>query len=101
MPNIEGHIEQVLMWADDKGITRNGTPIGQAIKTMEEAVELAAAINRDDYVEIRDAIGDIMVTLIIQADMQGLTLNECLAWAYAAISNRKGQMVNGVFVKDE
>jgi hypothetical protein len=40
------------------------------------------------------------VTLIIQAKMQGLDLNECLGSAYNVISKRTGKMVNGTFVKD-
>jgi hypothetical protein len=41
-----------------------------------------------------------MVTLIIQAKMQGMTIEECLNAAYDVISKRTGKMVNGQFVKD-
>ena len=50
-------------WLDDRGITKNGTPIGQAIKTLEETTELLDAINHNDKEEIQDAIGDIYVTI--------------------------------------
>ena len=46
-------------------------------------------------------MGDIMVTLIIQAKMQDLSLEECLESAYNVIAKRTGKMVNGQFVKDE
>ena len=49
---------------------------------------------------IIDAIGDIMVTLIIQAKLQDLSLEECLESAYNVIAERKGKMINGQFVKD-
>lgn len=94
---LECAIEQ---WAEDKGILAKATPIKQAMKTQEELTELCNAILNDDKEEIKDAIGDIMVTLIIQAKMQGMTIEECLNAAYDVISKRTGQMINGQFVKD-
>jgi hypothetical protein len=46
-------------------------------------------------------MGDILVTLIIQAKMQGVSLETCLEGAYNIISKRTGKMINGQFVKDE
>ncbi len=90
----------VESWAQEKGILDKATPMAQALKTLEETTELCTAINSNDRAEIIDAMGDIMVTLIIQAKMQGLKLEECLESAYNVISKRTGKMVNGVFVKD-
>jgi NTP pyrophosphatase (non-canonical NTP hydrolase) len=87
-------------WAKNKGILDKATPIAQALKTLEETTELCTAINANDRTEIIDAMGDIMVTLIIQAKMQDITLEECLESAYNVISKRTGKMVNGQFVKD-
>lgn len=92
--------KQVEQWAKDKGILDKATPIAQALKTLEETTELLTAINNNDRAEIIDAIGDIMVTLIIQCKMQDLTLEECLQSAYNVISKRKGKMINGQFVKE-
>lgn len=90
----------IEVWAEEKGILAQATPIKQAMKTQEELTELCNAILNDDKEEIKDAIGDIVVTLIIQAKMQGLTIEECLNTAYDVISKRTGQMVNGQFIKD-
>tara|TARA_B110000503_G_scaffold10389_1_gene14060 strand:+ start:1843 stop:2145 length:303 start_codon:yes stop_codon:yes gene_type:complete len=90
----------VETWAQEKGIFAKATPMAQALKTLEETTELCTAINNDDRTEIIDAIGDIMVTLIIQAKMQNLSLEECLESAYNVITKRTGKMVNGQFVKD-
>ena len=90
----------VESWAEEKGIFDKATPMAQALKTLEETTELCTAINTDDREEIIDAMGDIMVTLIIQAKMQGLTLEECLESAYNVIAKRTGKMINGQFVKD-
>ena len=90
----------VEAWAQQKGILAKATPMAQALKTLEETTELCTAINNDDRAEIIDAMGDIMVTLIIQAKMQGISLESCLESAYNVISKRTGKMINGQFVKD-
>jgi len=91
----------VQEWAKEKGIFDKATPLKQALKTQEELTELLNAIVDDDKLEIEDAIGDIMVTLIILAEMHEVTLEECLNGAYDIISKRTGKMINGQFVKDE
>ena len=74
--------------------------MSQAEKTHEEVLELISAIDEDDKEEIVDALGDILVTIIIQAEMQGLSLEDCLQSAYNVISKRKGVMKDGKFVKE-
>jgi NTP pyrophosphatase (non-canonical NTP hydrolase) len=87
-------------WAAAKGILSAASPMAQMVKTQEEVNELMKAVLTNDSDEINDGLGDVMVTLIIQAKMQGLDLNECLGSAYNVISKRTGKMVNGTFVKD-
>ena len=93
--------ELIEKWAEEKGILEKATPMAQGIKTLEETTELLLAINRKDEAETIDAIGDIVVTLIIQCKMQGLSLTSCLDSAYDVIKSRTGKMVDGQFVKDE
>jgi NTP pyrophosphatase (non-canonical NTP hydrolase) len=93
-------IKQVEEWAEAKGILAHATTLRQAEKTLEETNELICAILNEDKAEIKDAIGDIIVTIIIQAKMQGLTIEECLQSAYDVISKRTGKMMNGQFIKD-
>lgn len=95
---LETNVEE---WAEDKGILSKGTPTTQALKTLEECDELIDAIDKENREEIIDAIGDILVTLIIQAKMQKLDLLDCLQSAYEVISKRSGVMKNGMFIKDE
>jgi len=90
----------VIAWAAQKGILDNGTPRAQADKTMEEVQELIDAIDTDNKIEIEDALGDILVTIIIQAEMQQMSLIDCLQSAYNIIAKRTGKMVDGQFVKD-
>lgn len=90
----------VIEWAENKGILQNGTPVAQAGKTLEEVQELLDAIQQENKEEIVDALGDVFVTIIIQAKLQNLSLLECLESAYNIIAKRKGKMINGTFVKD-
>jgi NTP pyrophosphatase (non-canonical NTP hydrolase) len=91
----------VIAWAEQKGIFEKGNPGAQCDKTIEEVLELRDAIDLKNREEIIDALGDILVTIIIQAEMQDLKLEECLQSAYNVISKRKGTMINGQFVKEK
>lgn len=90
----------IVQWGSDKGILEKATPMGQAIKTLEEVNELLDSINKNNREEIADALGDILVTIILQAELQQMNLEECLESAYNIISKRTGKMENGIFVKD-
>lgn len=92
--------EKVLEWAKQKGILEHGNPTAQARKTDEEVYELRVAIIDENIDEIKDALGDILVTIIIQAKMQNVDLLDCLESAYNVIAKRKGEMINGSFVKE-
>ena len=94
-------INNVEQWAADKGILEHATTLRQAEKTLEECQELICAILNEDRAEIADAIGDVVVTLIIQCKMQGMDLEECLQGAYNVISKRTGKMRNGQFIRDK
>ena len=61
-------------WAKRKGILEHGTPAKQLLKTLEEITELHSAIEDDNIEEIIDAIGDVVVTLVIYAKMKSITL---------------------------
>jgi len=117
MSNYQDLEQKVLEWADDKGILEKATPLAQAKKTVEEVNELLEATEAqanglvefvnskgklvNTEVECKDALGDILVTIIIGAELQGLQLEDCLEAAYNIISKRTGKMVDGQFVKDK
>lgn len=91
----------VTQWAADRGILHNSTPHSQLLKTMSELGELADATIKDEMDGVTDGLGDVLVTLIIYAEMQGLDLTECLGKAYDVIKDRKGKMsAGGAFVKE-
>ena len=88
-------------WAGERGLYSKGDTKTQFCKLMEEAGELGRAILKDDNLEFRDAIGDMVVVLTNLAHMGGTTIEDCIDEAYDVISKRTGKMVNGTFVKDE
>ena len=113
---------KVIDWAEDKQIFSKATRSKQFDKTQEEVTELKEAITKiefiygklnyprnkyltqieiDAHLEIMDAIGDIILTLIIQAKMNGVNIQRCLQLAYEEIKDRTGEMKNGTFVKDK
>jgi NTP pyrophosphatase (non-canonical NTP hydrolase) len=91
---------KVLQWGEARKIVQNTTAISQAIKTLEETTELLDAINKNDIDEIKDAVGDIVVTLIMVCAVKDIDLVSCLDGAYQQIKDRKGYLTpQGTFVK--
>ena len=150
-------IEKVEQWSKDRNL-HTADPNKQRLKLWEEFGELNASMARNDREGAIDAIGDMLVVMIIykqqlgygsnelfysgkddidflgrledidlidfigrgiydsRSYIEGLgmvvdnltvlayrlstNLEECLAAAYDVIKDRKGKMINGVFVKE-
>ena len=107
--------EKVIQWANDRNIFENSNAIKQISKTQEELDETLDAlkklslhdeqnhqITRSEIMnEVADGIGDMLVTIILLAKGVGLDSVDCLAAAYDEIKDRKGKMVDGLFVKEK
>ncbi|MDU0452319.1 MazG-like family protein [Staphylococcus chromogenes] len=93
-------IKQVEQWSIDKGL-HNGNRDRQALKVWEESGEIASSLSRGNLDELKDGVGDTVVTLIILAQQHGWTLEECLQYAYDEIKGRTGKTINGTFIKSE
>ena len=154
---MEELIKKVESWSKERGLN-TADPMKQRLKLWEEFGELNASIARDDREGAIDAIGDMLVVMIIYKQQLGYgsnyvfepkqdnldfigrledidlidcighgiydsgsyieglgmvvehltvlayrlntNLKECLAAAYDEIKDRRGKMVNGVFVKE-
>ena len=96
---VDQLVKQVEQWSKDKNL-HNGNPDRQALKFYEEAGEVGAALSRNKLDDLKDGIGDTVVTLIILAQQHGWSLQECLQYAYDEISKRKGRTINGTFIKE-
>lgn len=91
----------VIQWGEARGIVQNSTPYAQALKTKEELDELFDAISKQNVAAMKDAYGDILVTLIMGCACADLDLVECLKGAYDEIKHRKGYLnKDGIFVKE-
>jgi len=97
--NQNDRFELIRQWAHTRGIYDKGDSKTQYVKLMEESGELAKALLNKDKPEIIDAIGDMVVVLTNLAALENVTIEDCIDSAYKEISNRKGEMVNGTFVK--
>lgn len=92
-------IFQVEEWSKDKLLDKADSS-KQFLKVTEEVGEVASALARGNQEGLKDGIGDVVVTLIILAQQNGLSIEECLQCAYNEIKGRTGKMVDGVFVKE-
>jgi len=91
---------KVIQWGEARGIVQNSTPEAQAVKTQEELDELIDAIRNGDKEAMKDAYGDILVTLVMGCACADLDLVECFKGAYEEIKDRKGYLgADGIFVK--
>ena len=94
-------VNAVEQWSVYKGLN-NGNSFTQYAKSSEEMGEIAAALCRDNIDALRDGIGDVVVTLVILAQQNNMTLQECLEQAYGEIKDRTGVMSkDGSFIKSE
>ena len=99
-------VNAVKQWGRDKGINN---PTMQFAKINEEIGELAHELVRGycgggDSVpsqETVDAIGDILVTVIIFSDIIGVDPIAALQLSYDTIKGRVGHTVNGSFIKKD
>lgn len=98
-PLIE-YAAKFTQWAKDRKIIQNGNLQTQTLKLVSEVGELTDNIAKGR--DTKDDIGDCFVVLNNLVEMQGYTLDECLAQAWNDIKDRKGHMnKHGVFIKEE
>ena len=90
--------ENIKGWHHDRNLIDGANDKDQFAKLIQEAGELSDNICKGN--DVADDIGDMIVVLINIAERNGLTLTECLRQAWDDIKDRKGKMVDGVFVKE-
>lgn len=89
----------IEQWATDRNL-HTADPNKQMLKLMEETGELASAMARSNDSLTKDAVGDIVVVLTVLCTQLNISVEECIRIAYDEIKDRKGKMVNGVFIKE-
>ena len=98
-PTLSYFIDNVVQWHRDRNLIDGSTDKDQVLKLMQELGELSDSVCKGK--DIKDDIGDMLVVMLNIATRNGVTLSECLARAWDDIKDRKGKMVDGIFVKEE
>ena len=86
-------------WAVDRNL-HTADPVKQALKFFEEAGELSQGLVKGNEEQIKDSIGDIYVVMTILSMQLGLEIEDCVYHAYDEIKDRRGKLVDGVFIKE-
>ena len=95
---MEELVKKVAQWHHDRNLIEGATDKDQFCKLIQEAGELSDNICKGK--DMSDDIGDMIVVLINIAERNNLTLKECLEKAWDDIKDRKGKMVDGIFIKE-
>jgi len=94
------YADLIRQWATDRNLIEGSDLKSQFVKLIEEAGELANAIGKKNDIEFSDAIGDMFVVLTIIAAQNGMMIEDCIDGAWQEIKDRKGKMIDGIFLKD-
>ena len=91
-------VELIEKWHEDRNLIDGATDKDQVLKLIQEVGELSDSVCKQQ--DVKDDIGDCLVILINIAARNNTNLQECLEVAYNDIKDRKGKMIDGIFVKD-
>ena len=92
-------IEKTNKWFEDRNLIQGSTDKDQMLKLMQELGELSDHACKGE--DIRDDLGDMLVVMLNIMKRNNFTIEECLEMAYNDIKDRKGRMVDGIFVKEQ
>ena len=92
------YIEMMKQWHYDRNLIHGATDKDQVCKLIQEVGELSDNVCKGR--DIRDDVGDCIVVLVNIAERHGVSITECCEQAFNDIRDRKGKMVDGVFVKE-
>ena len=88
----------IRQWHRDRNLIDGATDKDQLAKLIQEMGELSDNICKGK--DIRDDIGDMIVVRINIAERKNISITECLDQAWHDIKDRKGKMIDGIFVKE-
>lgn len=92
-------IARIEEWARERGLD-TADPAKQMLKLGEEYGELCQGLAKDRPEQVKDSIGDMYVVLTILSLQLGLDIEDCVMHSYGEIKDRKGKLVNGVYIKE-
>ena len=92
-------VKLIEQWHEDRNLIAGSTDKDQVLKLVQELGELSDSVCKGK--DMRDDLGDMLVVMINIMKRNNITIEECLQKAYDDIKDRKGRMVDGIFVKEE
>ncbi len=90
-------VQLIEKWHEDRNLIKGSTDKDQVLKLLQELGELSDSVCKGT--DLRDDLGDMLVVMINIMKRNNLTIENCLEKAYNDIKDRKGKMIDGVFVK--
>ena len=91
-------VNKIGDWHEERNLIEGSTDKDQVLQLMQELGELSDSVCKGN--DIRDDLGDMMVVMINIMKRNNITMNDCLTVAYNDIKDRKGRMIDGIFVKE-
>ena len=91
-------ISKIVQWHYDRNLIEGSTDKDQALKLLQELGELSDSICKGN--DVRDDLGDMLVVMINIMERNNISMADCLEKAWDDIKDRKGCMVDGIFVKE-
>ena len=92
-------VKLIEQWHEDRNLIAGSTDKDQVLKLIQELGELSDSVCKEK--DMKDDLGDMLVVMINIMKRNNITIEECLQKAYDDIKDRKGRMVDGIFVKEE
>ena len=89
---------KVKQWFHDRNLIDGSTDKDQVLKLMQELGELSDSVCKGN--DVSDDLGDMLVVMLNIMERNNLTIEQCLNVAYNDIKDRKGKMIDGIFVKE-
>lgn len=99
MSNLFTLINNVVQWHHDRNLIDGSTDKDQTLKLLQELGELSDSVCKGR--DIKDDIGDMLVVMLNITERNGVSISECLERAWEDIKDRKGKMIDGIFVKEQ
>ena len=88
----------IVQWHHDRNLIDGSSDKDQVLKLIQELGELSDSVCKGR--DVKDDLGDMMVVMLNIMERQGVSMEECLSTAYNDIKDRKGRMVDGIFIKE-
>tara|TARA_R100001079_G_C4344293_1_gene108307 strand:+ start:295 stop:582 length:288 start_codon:yes stop_codon:yes gene_type:complete len=92
-------VKLIEQWHEDRNLIEGSTDKDQVLKLIQELGELSDSVCKEK--DMKDDLGDMLVVMINIMKRNNITIEQCLQKAYDDIKDRKGRMVDGIFVKEE